>query len=150
MIYHLTAAIAGIAGTALMTGFVYLIAYITGNNFKVVKILGTMLTNNTHRNKSTDESPETIITGIIAHYLIGVFFAIIYAWLWSKGIGEPTLRSSIIFGALNGLFAMLFWYTFFRLHRNPPAIRMPAYIVVIGIGHLFFSIGVVTGFSILY
>ena len=150
MIYYLTAVIAGIGGTLLMTGFVYLIAYITGNNFKVVKILGTMLTNNTHRNKSTDGSPETIITGMIAHYLIGVFFSIIYAWLWSKGIGKPALGSAIVFGALNGLFAMLFWYTFFRLHSNAPAIKLSAYLFVIGIGHLFFSTGVVSCFSILY
>lgn len=139
MTYYLTAAIAGIGGTAFMTGFVYLIAYITGRNYKVVKILGTMLTNRTHPVK----------TGMIAHYLIGVFFAIIYAWLWNRGIGSPALSDSLIFGALNGLFAMGFWYCFLMFHPNAPAIKLPDYLFVIGPGHLFFSTGTALCFSVL-
>lgn len=147
MTSYLTAAIAGIGGTALMTGFVYFIAYITGNDFKVVKILGTMLTNRTHPDKTTDGTLHAIIPGMMAHYLIGIFFAIIYAFLWSSGIGSPTLGSSLIFGALNGLFAMGFWYGFLRLHPNAPAIKLPTYLFIIGIGHLFFSTGTVVCYS---
>lgn len=133
--YYFMAALAGIGGTALMTGFVYFISWITKNDFKVVKILGRMITNRTGR--------KSIMTGMIAHYLIGVFFAVIYAWLWSRGIGSPTISSGLVFGAANGLFAMLFWFTFIKLHPNPPAVKLPAYLIVIGVGHLFFSTGVV-------
>lgn len=149
MTYYLTAAIAGVGGTAFMTGFVYLMAYITRREFKVVKILGTLITNRTHRDRSTDGSWSTIIVGLIAHYLIGVFFAVIYAWLWERGIGSPALGSSLLFGALNGLFAMGFWYSFLKIHPNTPLIKLPDYLFVIGAGHLFFSTGTALSFSIL-
>ncbi len=29
--------------------------------------------------------------GTIIHFMIGVIFALIYAWLWSSVIGEPGL-----------------------------------------------------------
>lgn len=150
MNYYLTAAIAGIGGTAFMTGFVYLIAFITGRNFKVVKILGNIITNRTHPDKTPDGSWYAILPGLITHYLIGVLFAVIYAWLWSRGIGSPSLSSSLLFGAINGLFAMGCWYGFLKLHPNPPAVKLPDYLYVIGAGHLFFSTGTALSFSILF
>jgi hypothetical protein len=30
------------------------------------------------------------VIGFIVHFMMGVIFALIYAWLWSVGIGAPT------------------------------------------------------------
>jgi len=138
MLIEMNAIIAGVAGTAVMTGFVYLVSYVFKTNCKVVWVLGNMLSRK-----------YPIPVGILAHYMIGVFFSIIYTILWSNGVGSPTLGSGLVFGALNGLFAMGFWYSFIKLHPHPPALNVPVYVTVIGTGHLFFSTGVVLCYNLL-
>lgn len=139
MLSEIDVIIAGLAGTALMTGFVYLVSYVFNTNCKVVWVLGNMLSRK-----------HPIPVGLFAHYLIGVFFSIIYSILWSNGVGSPTWDSSLVFGALNGLFAMCFWYCFIKLHPHPPVLNLPVYLIVIGTGHLFFSAGVVLCYGILH
>jgi len=130
--------IAGIVGTLLMTGAMYLLAAITGRNYKVVGILATMVTNHTTPEKGLTKSTADIMLGIVLHYVIGIIFAFIYFQIWKN----PGIVSAFAFGAITGVVAMIFWSSFFRLHPNPPAVPLPSYVPAIGTTHLIFSLGV--------
>ena len=43
--------------------------------------------------------------GWLAHFMMGLVFAVIYALLWSFGIGSPTVINGLIFGAGHWLIA---------------------------------------------
>jgi len=52
---------------------------------------------------------ESAVTlGGAIHFSLGVIFAIIYAALWSVGIGSPTWYWGILFGTVHGLLIILF------------------------------------------
>ena len=44
-----------------------------------------------------------IALGWVIHFMMGIIFAIIYAALWSSGIGSATVISGLIFGIVHWL-----------------------------------------------
>lgn len=126
--------ISGIVGTWFMTGAMYLLSAMTGKNYKVVRILGTMLSDR--------------IMGIVLHYLIGIFFAFIYFYLWQTKVLEHDLPSSIIFGSFAGMIAMIFWTSFIHLHPAPPPLPVVTYVLAIGLAHIIFSLGIYLVYNI--
>src|SRR3954465_8823720 len=116
---YLIIIIAGITGTLLMTGAMYLLSAVTGQNYKVVGILATMVTNHTTRKKGLTKFTSDILMGVVLHYLIGIMFSFVYFYLWETGHVYPGIKSSIIFGLLTGIVAIVFWSSFIYLHPNP-------------------------------
>src|SRR4051812_8688055 len=116
----LSAIISGIAGTAFMTLFMYVLSYITKRRLKVVKILGTMLTIYSNPEGKLSESNKAITVGILSHYGVGIFFSICYIILWRNNIGKPDLINAFIFGTINGIFGIFIWRLFLFLHPSPP------------------------------
>lgn len=54
-------------------------------------------------------SKEAAVTlGGAIHFSVGVAFAIVYATLWSAGIGRPTWEWGLLFGAVHGLLIIAF------------------------------------------
>jgi len=41
--------------------------------------------------------------GMKMHFMMGVVFALVYAYLWSLGVGSATLLNGLIFGAVHWL-----------------------------------------------
>ncbi|MFC2055683.1 hypothetical protein ACFLV7_15510, partial [Chloroflexota bacterium] len=76
----------------------------------IIAMLGSMFTNN--------KTVSTII-GVMAHLMMGVVFAFIYALLWSFGIGSPTWLWGLIFGAVHGLVVYLIMPMVNRMHPRP-------------------------------
>jgi hypothetical protein len=144
-----TSILLGIAGTAVMTLFMYLISYITQRPLKVVKILGTMLTMETTPDKGLSDSNRAIRVGLIAHYLIGIIFAVIYVWLWKYELLEPTFAATILFGFIAGLIGIIVWRIAFDIHPNPPVIPLRLYLTDLLIGHLFFGLGIWGAFKLI-
>ena len=138
--------VAGIAGTDVMTAFVYFLAALVDQRLKVIRVLGTMLTNQTTNHKGLAYNSKTMITGTIAHYMVGIGFAFVYYWLWLNGIGSPSLSSAILFGFINGIVAVAGWKTFISLHPDPPVLPIKMYLLSILISHVFFAVGVVLCF----
>jgi hypothetical protein len=141
--------LAGVVGTALMTAFMYSMTFLTERVLKVVKILGTMLTFQTAPNGKLSDRPRAISVGIIAHYFIGILFALCYALLWSWGIGGPDLQSGLWLGIGSGFVAIAFWYGFFAIHPNPPAIPLKHYLFTLFLGHIVFAFGVIIAYNYL-
>jgi hypothetical protein len=142
--------IGGILGTLLMTLFSYFIAYITHKPTKVVKVLGTMLTNQTTPEGGLSNKLSAILIGILAHYLVGIGFTFIYFYLWPNRDSEASFFQSLLFGFLCGVFGIIVWKIFFLLHPNPPEISLPVYLLNILIGHLFFGIGIFITYKFIY
>ena len=145
----LNVTIAGIGGTIMMTAFMYLVSLFTGKKLKVVDILGTMLTGKTRVNGQLAYTPKTIVTGLIAHFGVGVLFALAYLGLWHLGVGSPSFGSSIVFGVVSGVIAVFVWRTFFFVHTRPPAIELNAYLIAIFMAHIVFAIEVAACFRLL-
>ncbi|RIJ36941.1 hypothetical protein [Pontibacter oryzae] len=135
----LDAVVAGIIGTAAMTAFLYLLSFITHRVMKVVRILGTMLLNRTQPDGSLSQLAGTKVAGTIAHYAIGIFFAVIYLALWDSSVGLPTASWGLLFGLAHGLIAMLAWYLFFMVHPHPPLITLKVYLITLVFAHIVFG-----------
>lgn len=50
---------------------------------------------------------DAVTLGGAIHFTMGVFFAIVYAGLWSLGIGSPVWWWGLIFGTIHGLLIIL-------------------------------------------
>ena len=133
--------LAGIAATLLMTAFVYGIALLFNKKWKVIKVLGTMLTGETTAFGGLSGSPKSIITGTIMHYLVGIGFAFVYLWIWRSGIVIPGIINNVLFGIAIGIVAAAVWWLFFKVHPKPPVMHLPKYLLTIATGHIVFAIG---------
>jgi hypothetical protein len=136
----LYAIVAGLAATAAMTAFLYLLSLATRRVMKVIKILGTMLTNRTHPDGSLSDAGSTKVVGTLAHYAAGILFALFYLALWDSGVGTTTASWGLFFGLAHGLFAMFLWYLFFLVHPRPPIIALRTYLVTLIFAHIIFGL----------
>ena len=92
------AVIAGSTGRMAMILLIYIGPFIRLPKIDVVGLLGSLAA----------PSKEAAITlGGAIHFALGVVFAIIYALLWSVGIGSPTWYWGILFGSVHGLLVIL-------------------------------------------
>lgn len=146
--YYMQAIPAGIFGTLLMTGVLYVLTVVTGKNFKVVGVLATMVTAHTTASKGLTKNRNDILLGIFLHYSIGVIFAFIYYFLWRHGVGGPTIGSTVLFGLITGGVATIFWSLFTYFHPDPPAFPRVAYVLMVGLCHVPFSVGVMEVYNI--
>jgi hypothetical protein len=138
----LTIVVAGIVGTAYMTLGMYLLAGITGDHFKVVKVLGTMLTFQTTDDSALSDRKSAIWTGIVTHYFVGISFSFLYAWLWKKDIIEMNFLHATWLGLLNGIIGAIVWRIFIGVHPRPPQLPISQYLIAIALGHVLFAHGI--------
>ena len=88
------AIIAGSTGRMAMILLIYIGPFIRLPRIDVVSMLGSLAA----------PSKESAVTlGGAIHFSLGIVFAIIYAALWSAGIGSPTWYWGILFGTVHGL-----------------------------------------------
>ena len=127
----------------------YAIALVTKNRFKVVKILGTMLTFQTTAEKGLSEQPSAIAVGLVVHYLVGIGFACVYSWLWRENIVQANFINTTLMGIVNGLIAAVGWSIFIAIHPNPPRLPLKSYLIAIAAGHIFFAYGIWMTYAIL-
>ena len=136
----LHAVLAGLAATAAMTAFLYLLSYATHRVLKVIKILGTMLLFRTQPDGGLSDAVSTKAAGTVAHYAVGIFFAIIYLALWDSGVGMLTASWGLLFGLAHGIVAMVTWYFFFMLHPKPPLLALRTYLITLIFAHVIFGL----------
>lgn len=132
--------ISGIAGTALMSTFMLAASIISGFNFRIPVILGTLITFNTRRSGMPSQSLSTRLWGYALHYLIGIGFALIYQQLVSTRINQ-TYTTALVFGGVAGMLAAGAWHLLLRVHPLTPVLNLSAYLILIFIAHLVFATG---------
>ena len=79
---------------------------------------------------------------------MGIFFAMIYAALWSVGIGSPTWWWGLIFGAIHGILIILLLLV--AIHMYPPLSELTGGLLVmlaILLNHMLFGLVVAVVYS---
>src|SRR5579871_3218049 len=92
------AVIAGSTGRMAMILLIYFGPLLRLPRIDIVSMLGSLAAAN-------KESAVTL--GGAIHFSMGVLFAIVYAALWSVGIGSPTWYWGIIYGIVHGMLVIL-------------------------------------------
>lgn len=87
----LSAVISGIVGTIAISAVMAMAPLMGMPKMDIVGMLSTMF-----------GKPNKVL-GWIMHFMMGVVFALIYAFLWSIGIGSAGWLSGLIFGAVHWL-----------------------------------------------
>lgn len=135
----LNAILSSLAGTLVMTILMYMAPAMGMPKMDIIGMLGTMFTPNQGVARAM---------GIIAHFMMGAVFAIIYALLWSQGIGSPTWLWGLIFGAVHGVVAMLTMPMMVKMHPRPPQMDSGTMMAVgLIVGHMAFGLVVALTYS---
>jgi hypothetical protein len=100
------AIIAGSTGRMAMILLIYIGPFIGLPRIDAVGMLGSLAAPN-------KESAVTL--GGAIHFSLGVVFALLYAALWSIGIGSPTWYWGMLFGAVHGILVVLLLLVTMRL-----------------------------------
>ncbi len=88
----LNAVIAGVVATLVFTMVLMMAPKMGMPKMDIVDLLGSMF--------SAKSNP---VLGWMMHLMMGVVFALIYAFLWSLGVGAATWVYGLIFGAIHWL-----------------------------------------------
>ncbi len=89
----LNAVIAGIVGTVVFTAILMMAPRMGMPKMDIVGMLSTMFGRENH------------LLGWMMHLMMGAVFALIYAFLWSRGILAPTWLGGLVFGTAHWLVA---------------------------------------------
>ena len=83
---------AGIVGTIIMTMVMQMAPKMGMPKMDIVGMLGSMFSADGNR-----------MVGMVMHFMMGIVFAVVYAFLWSAGIGTVGLLWGVLFGAVHWL-----------------------------------------------
>ena len=126
------ALMSGIVAVAATTIIHNMLPFIGLPRVNIAGVLGTWLLN---------PGTRAAVVGIALHFASGAGFALIYAWLWSLGIGSVSYQSGIMFGAIHGLAAAAIIPAL--LHRYPRPKEMlegPLTLVGLFVLHVIFGL----------
>jgi hypothetical protein len=85
------AIVAGLVGTAVFSMVLVMAPRMGMPKMDIVGLLGSMF------------GGDNRLLGWVLHFMMGVIFALVYAWLWSQGILSPTWLGGLVFGAAHWL-----------------------------------------------
>jgi hypothetical protein len=133
------AIIAGSTGRMAMLLLIYAGPLLGLPRIDVVSSLGSLAAPN---------KQDAVTLGGAIHFTVGILFAIIYATLWSVGIGSPTWWWGLIFGAIHGLLVIVM--LLLAMRRYPPLSEIISglpVIVAILLNHIVFGVVVALVYS---
>jgi len=133
------AIIAGSTGRMAMLLLIYGGPLIGLPRIDVVSALGSLAAPN---------KQDAVTLGGAIHFTMGILFAIIYASLWSLGIGSPTWWWGLIFGLVHGMLVIVSLYVV--LHRYPQLSEvlngLPVMVAIL-LNHMVFGLVVAIVYS---
>jgi len=126
---------ASVKGTTAMTLFSYTVSALKQKNFKEPDLLGSFV-DRTFPNLNIKESKAA---GWILHYSVGYAFSVVYMQALKHSNIKPTILNGFIAGAISSVPALLFWYSIFKLHPNPPKKHFKDYLGHLVLAHFVFG-----------
>lgn len=140
LIVHIRdAIIAGSTGRMAMLLLIYAGPLIKLPRIDVVSLLGSLAAPN---------KQDAVTLGGAIHFSMGVLFALLYATLWSVGIGSATWAWGLVFGALHGILVLV--QIFILMRRFPQlAEQFKTFPVMLSIilNHMVFGLVVAVVYS---
>lgn len=132
LLYLRDAIVAGSTARMVMILFIYAAPYVGLPRTDLIGLIGSLAAPN-------KEAAATF--GGAIHFLMGVIFALIYAALWSVGIGSATWWWGLIFGAVHGLLALLLVALVVHMdHRLLEMIGGPSMLVALVVNHMAYGL----------
>lgn len=129
-----------VAGTSAMTLFSYYLSYKTDKQFKEPVLLNQLLR----------ISNRNSLAGWNLHYLIGFLFTAGSHSFWKCKKIDPTFHSGLLLGLMYGFIGILGWHILFKLHSNPPSIKLRMYFFHLLAAHVIFGLGSTAGYKLLH
>lgn len=133
----------GITGTTVMTLFSYLYTYYRKKEFREPVVLARLLENlpfGKHLPRA-----GTHISGWLAHYLVGIIFAVVEKnWLKNESVRKLP-ESGVWTGAALGGLGIGIWEATFLVHPQPPKIHVRDYYLHLLLAHMLFGWGAEKG-----
>ena len=111
----LGAVIAGLVGTVVITGVMAMAPKMGMPKMDMVGMLGSMF-----------GAPGSRGLGLVIHLMMGVVFALGYAFLWSRGVGSVSVGSGALFGVGHWLVVGLLMAGMPMMHAGIRAGAVPA------------------------
>jgi uncharacterized membrane protein YagU involved in acid resistance len=142
------AIISGIAGTAVMTLSMQVLASVTKQKLQLVRVLGNMITRNSALSGELSEN-KMLTIGWISHYFAGIMFAISYIMLWHWNVGKAEIPFALVFGFENGLLGIMIWLLLMHFLPNPPDISIQSNFYTLMVGHIIFGLTVFGSYKFL-
>ena len=141
------AIVAGLVGTAAMSLLMVMGPRMGMPKMAIWETLGSMF--DSHGNNTL---------GWIAHFMMGAVFALVYAALWSAGLGAPTLIGGVLFGAVHFVIVGLMMGGIPMLHAGIKAgtVQAPGVLMLNGgvlgligglIGHILYGLVVASVYA---
>jgi hypothetical protein len=110
----LAAIIAGVIGTLVITLLMAMGPRMGLPEMDIVGMLGSMF-----------GAPGSRVLGWALHLMMGAIFGLIYAYLWSVGVGSATILGGLVFGLVHWLVAGLVMAGMPMLHAGIKSGAMP-------------------------
>ena len=136
--------IAAFSATNVMTTFSYLMSIHYKKLFKEPVLLNYIL-DDLHL---CPKGKWKFISGWLAHYIIGLFFAFLYALIWEYTRLKFGIISGIVLGIVSGFIGILGWKLIYKLPRKEPHVRLKEYYVQLFFAHVLFACVIVIGFML--
>lgn len=137
--------IAGVTGTSFMTLFSYLVSAADRENFSEPERLGQLI----HRLVPATTEDENQIAGWLAHYGVGMLFAMVYIELWQRRKPKSSIKNNFLIGAVSGLAAVAIWKATFKLHPLPPRLSFNKYYLQLVPAHVVLAVFAGIGYQLL-
>jgi hypothetical protein len=133
------AIIAGSTGRMAMLLLIYGGPLIGLPRIDVVSSLGSLAAPN---------KQDAVTLGGAIHFTVGVLFAIIYAALWSAGIGSPTWWWGLIFGTIHGILVIVLLLVVLRTYPQLSELinGLPVMVAIL-LNHMVFGLVVALVYS---
>ncbi len=128
------AIVAGLVSTVVMTLLMMVAPGMGMPKMDIAFTIGSMM---------TADPKAARLMGMAAHFVMGVAFALIYAFVWSLGIGSVTWLWGAIFGVVHALgVALVGMPMMMRMHPRPPQMEGSPPMRMVGtlLGHVAFGI----------
>ncbi len=137
--------ISGVVSTAFMTLYSYVKSCYHDKQFIEPQLLQGLL--EFKGNFYSVKRSSIPIKGWIAHLAVGVFFTIVYNYLWQSQNKSPNKKQGFLLGTITGLIAVVVWKKTFDWHPNPPKIDYYHFYRQLIVAHMIFGIVVAISFK---
>ncbi|MNQ47181.1 hypothetical protein D3C85_610170 [compost metagenome] len=125
-----------IAATSAMTLFSYVVSASARELYKEPVLLTYILSS-----LKLEVSPQIkMLLAWLLHYLIGLFFVVVYHYLWVYDVVEMSWPAAFVLGAASGIIGILGWVFMFKIVPQKPNIDIKGYYVQLFFAHVIFGI----------
>jgi hypothetical protein len=142
---YLKILVAAVFSTSVMTAFSYILSAAFRKLYKEPLLLQFLMTV-----WGFELSPVAKqITGWLVHYLIGLFFVIIFHLGLHAGCYGVNGLTGLVFGVIIGSIGMMGWAVMFALSDHRPKIHFSEYYIQLFFAHLVFAAGTILAYAVL-